>query len=123
MAFNFTLRISCSKMRFDECKIGRMLNVLYLTKEGLLRIPILYMSRGINLSKADYYRLLQEVRDTGNWENWIVYILNVVTETSQITLRLIEGIRDSMAFFKHHIRSNHERIYSQDLVNNLFRHR
>lgn len=103
-------------------RLGRMLNVLYLTKENLLRIPILYMSRGINRTKADYYRLLQEVRETGSWEDWIVYILDVVTETSQVTLELIEGIRHNMAFFKHHIRKNHEKIYSQDLVNNLFRH-
>ncbi len=103
-------------------RLGRMLNVLYLTKEDLLGIPILYMSRGINSSKSDYYRLLQEVRDTGNWEAWIVYMLNIVTETSKVTLELIEGIRAEMAFFKDHIRRTHPKIYSQDLINNLFRH-
>ena len=103
-------------------RLGRMLNVLYLTKEGLLGIPVLYMSRGINRSKSDYYRLLQKVRDTGQWEEWIVYMLDIVTETSNITLNLIEGIRSEMANFKHRIRSEHAKIYSQDLVNNLFRH-
>ncbi len=103
-------------------RIGRILNVLYLTKEELLGIPILYMSRGINKSKADYYRLLQEVRDTGNWEDWIVYILDVVTETSSVTLALIEGIRSQMSHFKNVVRSKYSRIYSQDLINNLFRH-
>lgn len=103
-------------------RIGRMLNVLYLTKEGLLNIPILYMSRGINRTKADYYRLLQAVRDHGSWEEWVIYILDVVTETSELTLALIEGIREHMALFKNVIRSNHPRVYSQDLINNLFRH-
>ncbi|WP_090221298.1 Fic family protein [Epibacterium ulvae] len=103
-------------------RIGRILNVLYLTKEELLGIPILYMSRGINKSKADYYRLLQDVRDSGNWEDWIVYILDVVTETSSVTLALIEGIRSQMSHFKKTLRSKHPRIYSQDLINNLFRH-
>ncbi|CUH77385.1 Adenosine monophosphate-protein transferase SoFic [Tritonibacter multivorans] len=103
-------------------RLGRMLNVLYLTKEGLLGIPILYMSRGINETKSDYYRLLQEVRDTGNWEDWVVYMLNIVTRTAKLTLDLIEGIRIEMAFFKDHIRSEHRKIYSQDLINNLFRH-
>lgn len=103
-------------------RIGRMLNVLYLTKEGLLGIPILYMSRGINRTKSDYYRLLQSVRDDGSWEEWIIYILNIVTETSQITLELIEGIRSQMAMMKGLIRDRYPKLYSQDLVNNLFRH-
>jgi len=103
-------------------RVGRMLNVLYLTKTNLLGIPILYMSRGINQTKAEYYRLLQAVRDEGAWEDWIVYILDVVTETSKITLELIEGIRAQMAFFKDVIRNTYPKMYSQDLVNNLFRH-
>lgn len=103
-------------------RIGRMLNVLYLTKSGLLGIPILYMSRGINQTKGEYYRLLQAVRDDGNWEDWIIYMLNVVAETSDLTLRLIEGIREQMNWFKMYIRSNHKNAYSQDLINNLFRH-
>ena len=103
-------------------RIGRILNVLYLTKEGLLGIPVLYLSRGINDTKSEYYRLLQAVRDDGAWEAWIVYMLNVVAETSELTLRLIEGIRDQMTSFKHVIRTKHRRMYSQDLINNLFRH-
>jgi Fic family protein len=103
-------------------RVGRMLNVLYLTKEDLLGIPILYLSRGINRTKADYYRLLQAVRDEGAWEDWVVYMLDVVTETSLLTLDLIEGIRHMMANFKRLIREHHKKIYSQDLINNLFRH-
>ncbi len=103
-------------------RVGRMLNVLYLTKENLLGIPILYMSRGINRTKADYYRLLQAVRDDGAWEDWVVYILDIVTETAQVTLELIEGIRGQMANFKKVIRDNHPKVYSQDLINNLFRY-
>lgn len=103
-------------------RIGRILNVLYLTKTGLLEIPILYLSRAINGSKADYYRLLQSVRDNGDWEPWILYMLNAVAETSIETLRLIEGMRELIADYKHRMRSEHTKIYSQDLLNNLFRH-
>lgn len=103
-------------------RVGRMLNALFLAKEGLLPIPILYMSRGINRSKNDYYRLLQAVRDEGAWEDWVVYMLNVVAETSLQTLDVIEGIRRLMAEFKSHLRAHHAKIYSQDLINNLFRH-
>jgi hypothetical protein len=44
-------------------RTGRIVNVLYLVKEGLLDIPVLYLSRHIVRTKADYYRLLQAVRD------------------------------------------------------------
>ncbi len=103
-------------------RIGRIVNVLYLTRTGLLEIPILYLSRYITAHKADYYRLLQAVRDEGVWEEWILYMLRAVEETSRQTLELIEGIRYLMADYKHRIRKELPRIYTQDLLNNLFRH-
>lgn len=103
-------------------RIGRMINVLYLCRAGLLDIPILYLSRHITRTKGDYYRLLQEVRDTGEWENWILYILNAVIETSQTTLHLVEEIKALMTTIKHELRTNLLKIYSQDLLNSLFRH-
>lgn len=103
-------------------RIGRIINVLYLTRTGLLDIPILYLSRYITAHKADYYRLLQAVRDEGAWEAWLIYMLTAVAETAQQTLQLIEGMRQLMADYKRRIREEHRRIYSQDLLNNLFRH-
>ena len=103
-------------------RIGRILNVLYLTKTGLLEIPILYLSRAITTSKGDYYRLLQAVRDDGAWEEWVLYILRAVESTSRVTLELIEGIRLQMAEYKHRMRNELPKLYSQDLLNNLFRH-
>lgn len=103
-------------------RLGRIINVLYLTRTGLLDIPILYLSRFITSRKADYYRLLQSVRDTGDWEPWLLYMLRGVAETAQETLRLIEAIHALMADYKQRLRADHARIYSQDLLNNLFRH-
>ena len=103
-------------------RIGRILNVLYLTRTGLLDIPILYLSRYITQNKAEYYQKLQSVRDDGNWEDWILYMLKAVAETSQTTLSLVEGIRDLMLEYKHRMRKVLPKIYSQDLLNNLFRH-
>lgn len=103
-------------------RIGRMLNVLYLTRTGLLDSPILYLSREINRTKSDYYRLLQAVRDNDEWEAWIIYILEAVRCTAQDTTQLIQDIRNLMASFKIKMRSNCSKIYSQDLLNNLFRH-
>ncbi|MFN3912451.1 Fic family protein [Hyphomonas sp.] len=103
-------------------RIGRILNVLYLTRTGLLDTPILYLSRYITSTKGDYYRLLQDVRDQDAWEAWTLYMLKAVAETAETTLQLVEGLRDLMADYKLRIRRDLKKIYSQDLLNNLFRH-
>jgi len=103
-------------------RLGRIINVLYLTHAGLLDIPILYLSRYITGRKGEYYRLLQSVRETGEWEPWLLYMLRGVAETAMQTLVIIEGMRGLMAEYKQRIRSEHAKIYSQDLLNNLFRH-
>ena len=103
-------------------RIGRIINVLYLIRQRLLDIPILYLSRYITANKAEYYRQLQSVRDDGNWEPWLLYMLRAVAETSTETLRLVEAIRGLMAEYKRRIRADHRKIYSQELLNALFRH-
>lgn len=103
-------------------RIGRIINVLYLTQQGLLEIPILYLSRYITQNKSDYYSMLQSVRETGAWEPWLLYMLRAVGDTAKETLTLIEGIRVLMADYKNRLRIELPRIYSQDLLNNLFRH-
>lgn len=103
-------------------RLGRILNVLYLTRVGLLDIPVLYLSRAITGSKGEYYRLLQAVRDDGAWEAWVLYMLRAVASTSRTTLELIDGVRGQMADYKHRIRRDMPKLYSQDLLNNLFRH-
>lgn len=103
-------------------RIGRIINVLYLTKERLLSVPILYLSRFINMNKGEYYRLLQAVRERAAWQDWVIYMLRAVADTSVETLRLVEQIKTQMAEYKDRLRSQHGKIYSQDLLNSLFRH-
>ena len=103
-------------------RIGRIINVLYLTRVGLLEIPILYLSRYVTTHKTDYYKLLQAVRDDGAWEPWLLYMLRAVSTTSRQTLELIEGMRSLMADYKRRLREHPTIKYSQDLLNNLFRH-
>ncbi|GGC42955.1 adenosine monophosphate-protein transferase [Parapedobacter defluvii] len=103
-------------------RTGRIINILYLVKEDLLTLPILYLSRYIIQYKGDYYRLLQQVREDGDWEPWIIFILKGVEETSKQTLHLIDGIKRLMQAYKNRIRSEFPKIYSQDLLNNLFKH-
>lgn len=103
-------------------RTGRIINILYLVKCGLLDTPILYLSRYINQNKSKYYELLQEVRDRQAWEAWIFFILEGIEQTSRNTTNMIHKMRDIMLHHKHKMRSELPKIYSQDLLNNLFRH-
>lgn len=102
-------------------RTGRIINVLYLVMTDLLNLPVLYLSRYIIEHKADYYKLLQEVRETDNWENWVLYMLDSVEQISKETIILIGKIRDLIFEYKNLLRNNYK-FYSQDLLNNLFKH-
>lgn len=103
-------------------RTGRILNILYLVKQGLLGTPVLYLSRYINQSKSEYYRLLQAVRTRDAWEEWVLYMLDSVERTAGQTTLLVHAIRDLMQAHKFQIRSELPKIYSQDLINSIFSH-
>ncbi len=103
-------------------RTGRILNLLHLVLNGLMDIPVLYLSRYIVRRKEDYYKGLQAVRDSGAIEAWILYMLRGVEETSIDTLRRVSGIRTLMQKTKERLQVELPKIYSQELLNNLFRH-
>ncbi|MEM8568974.1 MAG: Fic family protein [Bacteroidota bacterium] len=103
-------------------RTGRIINILYLVKEGLLNLPILYLSGFINQNKAEYYRLLQQVRTDESWEEWVLFMLDGVEQTAIRTIELIKGIKVLMLAHKKQMRIEVPKIYSQDLLNNIFRH-
>jgi Fic family protein len=102
-------------------RTGRIVNVLYLVKEGLLDIPVLYLSQHIVRHKADYYRLLQTVRDEDSWEQWVLYLLEAVEKTAGQTIHTVQAIKAVLFDYKQRIRAGYK-FYSQDLINNLFMH-
>ncbi|MEO5702404.1 MAG: Fic family protein [Gammaproteobacteria bacterium] len=101
-------------------RTGRVLNSLYLLQEGLLTLPILYLSRYIIAHKADYYRLLLEVTRDQAWEAWIIYILKGVDDTSRWTTAKIAAIRALQAMTVEHVRHAAPKIYSHELVDLIF---
>jgi Fic family protein len=102
-------------------RTGRIVNVLYLVKEGLLDIPVLYLSQHIVRHKAEYYRLLQTVRDEDTWEDWVQYLLEAVEQTAGQTIATVQAIKTALFDYKQRIRAGYK-FYSQDLINNLFMH-
>lgn len=102
-------------------RTGRIINILYLVKQGLLDIPVLYLSRYITQNKTDYYRVLQEVRTNNDWESLILYLLKGVEVTALETIDLIIGIKKLMQAYKNKLRTELPKIYSQDLLNIFFK--
>jgi len=103
-------------------RTGRIINVLYLVLQELLDLPILYLSRYIITHKVAYYRLLQEVRTKGSWEEWILYMLDGIEQTSNETIELIENIHNLIEATQRKVQEELPKIYSKDLIETLFLH-
>ncbi len=101
-------------------RTGRIINLLYLMQEGVLDLPILYMSRYINRNKSKYYEYLRKVDKEENWEDWIQFMLNAARYTALETIDSIKRIKEAMRHFKLEMRREMPTDYSQDLINHLF---
>jgi len=87
-------------------RAGRIINILYLVKQGLLKIPVLYLSRYINQNKADYYRLLQSTRNTDDWQPWVLFMLEGVERTKthyKVQTMMIAGATAERQILTSHI--------------------
>ncbi len=73
-------------------RLGRLLITMILCVEGILRDPILYLSLYLKTHRDQYYALLQSVRETGNWEDWIEFFLQGVIETSEQATEAAQSI-------------------------------
>jgi Fic family protein len=102
-------------------RTGRIINILYLVLQDLLDIPILYLSRYITQNKAEYYQVLQDVRTQNDWEHLILYFLKGIELTAKQTIDLITNIKNLMQDYKDKLRLELPKIYSQDLLNILFK--
>ena len=101
-------------------RTGRILNVLYLVQQKLLTLPVLYLSSYIINHKADYYRLLKEVTEKGKWEEWILYMLNAIAETSQLTLHKIDSIQKLKEATSIKIKDILKGSFNRELVDVIF---
>ncbi len=101
-------------------RTGRILNILYLVLNKLIDSPILYLSKYINKTKQEYYKLFNEVRENNNFEDWILYILKGIEITSKETIGLIEKIQAEIKNYKEKFRTKLPKIYSKELLESLF---
>lgn len=102
-------------------RTGRILLLLFLKQTGLLDIPAIYLSEYIIQHKNDYYRLLREVTENQNWENFILYMLEMVEKTAHHGLIRLENVIQLMENTTEKIRTNLPKVYSKDLVEIIFK--
>jgi Fic family protein len=101
-------------------RTGRLLNILFLVEQGLLNLPVLYLSRYIIENQDDYYARLLAVTAQQSWESWILYVLDGVEKTSNWTREKIAAIRQLQEHTNTFVRAAAPEIYSHELIEIIF---
>jgi Fic family protein len=102
-------------------RTGRILLLLYLKLSGLLETPAIYLSEYIIKNKAEYYKCLQDVTEKNEWEAYILYMLDMIEETSKKGLERLNKITIAMENTAEEIKKKLPKVYSKDLIEILFR--
>jgi len=101
-------------------RTGRILNILYLIINELLDIPILYLSSYINENKSEYYKLLNKVNKSDEWEEYILYMLKAIEVTSERTILKINSIKELLEQTISIVKDKAPKTYRKELVELLF---
>jgi len=101
-------------------RTGRILNILFLLLNGLIDVPILYLSSYIIENKAEYYRLLNKTNTTDQWDEWILFMLKAVESTSKSTIKKISSIKTQLDLTILKVQTELPKIYTKELVELLF---
>jgi len=101
-------------------RTGRIINILWLVQEKLLNRPILFLSKYFLSHKEEYYNGLRKVTSDGEWEKWILYVLDAVEQTARDTGELIDKIIAARKACKDELQTYFPKIYSLDLVETIF---
>lgn len=102
-------------------RTGRIILLLYLQFTGIMELPALYLSKYIIETKRDYYKNLREVTEKGNWENWIVYMLEMIEYSAKEGLKMIREIDKLMEETGKRIQKELPKVYSKELLEVLFK--
>jgi Fic family protein len=98
------------------------LNILYLVKEGLLDLPVLYLSKHIIDNKAEYYEKIRKVTTHNNWVDWVLFMLKAVEETAIYTMNKITAIQhlldETIEICKSELP---KKVYSKELIELIFK--
>lgn len=101
-------------------RTGRILMVLDLVQKNLLGLPILYLSGYISANKSRYYEVLQSVRKTESWDEYIEFMLLAFANQADVTAKIFEQIISLLKEQKQEFRSQLPKIYNRELLEELF---
>jgi len=99
---------------------GRILSLLYLVERQLLEQPVLCLGHAIIWNTADYLQQFNGVMQSGEWESWIVSLVNAVTETARWTTAKVMAMRNLFVEATRHVRGQAPSVYSPELVELIF---
>ena len=102
-------------------RTGRILLLLYLKMESLLDVPAIYLSEYIIQNKTKYYEGLKLVTEKEDWENWIIYMLDMIERTAQKGLNRLKDITGLMQRMSEEIKTELPKIYTKDLIEIIFK--
>jgi Fic family protein len=102
-------------------RTGRVLLLLHLKMEGLLDVPVLFLSEYIMKHRNEYYRLLRAVTQEGDWESFVLYMLDMVQQSSMAALNRLNKIVELIETTGNSIKERLPKVYSKELMDVLFR--
>ena len=101
-------------------RTGRILNILYLVEQRLLDLPILFLSRHIIRRKEAYYERLRAVTQVGDWEAWVLYMLDAIHQTATWTTGKIAAIRAQQRAASEHVARHAPALAIHELLDLIF---
>jgi len=102
-------------------RTGRIILILYLQYSNLMELPSLYLSRYIVNNKNDYYKKLRSVTEKGHWQNWVLYMLDMIEQTASTGRETLLKIEKLMKETGDLIQNKLPKIYSKDLLEVMFK--
>ena len=101
-------------------RTGRILLVLQLVQEGLLDFPVLYTSAYFNRNRPQYYQAIQRVTETGDWETYILFVLEGFRSEAIKTKEKIFQMKQLYQELTETIRKNHSKMNAIETVSHIF---
>lgn len=101
-------------------RAGRILNALYLVQQGLLIQPVLYLSSYIVKHKTEYYQLLRSITEKENWQDWVMYMLTALIETTQLTTKKMKAMLSLKSNYEKQLKEVLGTSFSYDLLQLMF---
>ncbi len=101
-------------------RTGRVANVLFLTEKKLLNAPILYLSQQFLMRRDVYYKSLELVTNTGNWEQWVIYVLSCVAVAAAHAHHRVHSIMAAQLVVGEHCLKTLRGVHSKELMDVLF---